>query len=94
MANITINNHGTVNIYEGVDNTVSEAKDTLLHKMYFARYKQTLGGYEGWLQLLDMYYCEQYKQMYEFIKNCKAKGGKTRHDCLECLKIIIGGTHR
>ena len=92
MANITIHNHGTVNIYEGVDtNAINKAKDTLLHKMYFARYKQTLGGYEGWLKLLDMYYCEQYEEMYEHIKNCHGKGGKTRHDCLECLKIIMGG---
>ena len=91
MANITINNHGTVNIYEGVDNTVNEAKDTLLTKMYFARYKQTLGGYEAWLKLLDMYYCEQYEEMREFIKSCKAKGGKTRHDCLVCLDTIIKG---
>jgi hypothetical protein len=95
MANITIHNHGTVNIYEGVDhNTVNEAKDELLHKMYFARYKQTLGGYEGWLKLLDMYYCEQYEEMREFIKGCQGKGGKTRHDCLVCLNTIIkGGTN-
>lgn len=92
MANITINNHGTVNIYEGVDtNAVSEAKDALLTKMYFSRYKQTLGGYEGWLKLLDMYYCEQYEEMYNHIKSCHGKGGKTRHDCLAYLQIIIKG---
>ena len=92
MANITINNHGTVNIYEGVDtNAVNEAKDTLLTKMYFARYKQTLGGYEAWLKLLDMYYCEQYEEMHEFIKACKGKGGKTRHDCLKLLETIMRG---
>ena len=56
MSNITIYNHGTVNIYESVDDTVSKAKDALLNKMYFARYKQTMGGYEAWLQLLEMYY--------------------------------------
>ena len=91
MANITINNHGTVNIYEGVDNTVSEAKDNLLHKMYFARHKATLGGYKGWLKLLDLYYCEQYEEMYDFIKSCQGKGGKTRNECLAYLKTIIKG---
>lgn len=94
MANITINNHGTVNIYEGVDhNAISEARDELLNKMYFSRYKQTLGGYEGWLALLDMYYSEQFEEMHKYIKSCQGKGGKTRHDCLKCLDIIIkGGT--
>lgn len=91
MANITINNHGTVNIYEGVNTAVSKAKDELLHKMYFSRYKQTLGGYEGWLKLLDLYYCEQYREMYKHIKSCNGKGGKTRYDCLKCLDIIISG---
>lgn len=90
MANIIIHNHGTVNVYENAD-TVNEAKDTLLHKMYFARYKQTLGGYEAWLKLLDMYYCEQYEEMRDFIRSCKAKGGKTRYDCLQCLDTIIKG---
>ena len=92
MANITINNHGTVNIYEGVDQcAVSEAKDNLLHKMYFARYKQTLGGYEGWLKLLDMYYCEQYEEMCKHIQSCNGKGGKTRNECLKCLETIMKG---
>ena len=90
MANITIHNHGTVNIYEGVDPcAVEKAKDTLLSKMYFARYKQTLGRYEGWLKLLEMYYCGDYKQMRKYIKSLNGKGGKTRNECLECLKIIL-----
>lgn len=91
MANIIINNYGTINIYENVDNAVSEAKDELLHKMYFARHKATLGGYEGWKKLTDMYYCEEYEEMRNFIKSCQGKGGKTRHDCLKCLEIIMKG---
>ena len=91
MANITIHNHGTINIYESVEDAVSRAKDTLLNKMYFARHKQTMGGYEAWLQLLEMYYCEQYEEMYHFIASCKAKGGKTRYDCLKCLETIMKG---
>lgn len=89
MQNITINNHGTVNIYgEGNDNS---AKDKLLEKLYYARYKPTMGGYEGWLKLLDMYYLGNYRGMREFIKSCHGKGGKTRHECLNYLEIIMGG---
>ena len=90
MANITIHNHGTVNIYEGANAcTVEKAKDKLLSKLYFARYKQTHGGYEGWLKLLEMYHCGDYKQMCKYIKSCQGKGGRTRSECLECLAIII-----
>lgn len=92
MANITIHNYGTVNIHEGVDESaVSKAKDRLLNKMYFARYKQTLGGYEAWLRLLEMYHCGEYAQMVKFIKSCTGKGGKTRSECLECLATIMKG---
>jgi hypothetical protein len=95
MQNITINNHGTVNIYESADPCIVEkAKDTLLSKLYFARYKQTLGGYEGWLKLLEMYHWGEYKQMHKFIKSCNGKGGKTRKDCLDCLEIIMKGAHK
>jgi len=94
MANITIHNHGTVNIYEGADpSAIEKAKDKLLTKMYFARYKQTLGGYEAWLRLLDMYYCGNFKGMYKYINSCKGKGGKTRVDCLECLRTIMKGAN-
>lgn len=92
MSNITIYNQGTVNIYESVDDAVSKAKDALLNKMYFARYKQTLGGYEAWLKLLDMYYCGDYKGMCKHIKSCNGKGGKTRNECLDYLNTIIRGT--
>ena len=94
MANITINNYGTINICENItQDDVNKKKDELLSKMYYARYKQTLGGYEGWLELLRMYYCGEYAEMCEFIKSCRGKGGKTRSACLECLAVIMkGGT--
>lgn len=89
MQNITINNHGTVNIY--AEDLVGSAKDQLLTKLYYARNKETMGGYEAWLRLLDMYYAEDFKGMKEFIESCKGRGGKTRNECLRHLNIIIGG---
>lgn len=92
MANIVINNQGgIVNIYNVNDTTVAEAKDALLTKLYWARNKQTLGGYEAWLELLDMYYAFDWQGMYDHIKACKGKGGKTRHDCLRLIETIMKG---
>lgn len=91
MANIIINNYGTVNIYSDAEQKVSKAKDLLLTKMYHARHKSTLGGYDGWRELLDMYYCGQYSEMCKYIKSCRGKGGKTRNECLECLHTIMKG---
>lgn len=92
MANITVNNYGTVNIYESVNvGATEQAKDKLLNKMYFARRKKTLGGYEGWKKLLEMYHWGEYKQMCKFIKSLNGTGGKTRKECLECLEIIMKG---
>lgn len=91
MTNIVIHNNGTVNIYNVNDTTVAEAKDALLTKLYWARNKQTMGGYEAWLELLDMYYSFEWQKMYNYIKACKCKGGKTRHDCLKLLETIMKG---
>lgn len=93
MANITIyQTGGTIHIYEGTQaQTVEMAKDKLLNKMYYARNKQTLGGRKGWEMLLDLYYAGNYKAMVKFIKACDGKGGKTRSECLECLRIIMKG---
>ena len=88
---INNNNGGVVNIYNINETTVSNAKDKLLKKMYYARYKETMGGYKTWLELLDMYYANEYKDMYELIKSFSSKGGKTRNECLECLEIIMKG---
>lgn len=89
MANITIYNHGTINIYDEHNHTVAEARNELLHKMYYARYKQTLGGYEGWLKLLDLYYSGDYKGMLKHLKSCKGKGGATRSQCMQKIKLIM-----
>jgi hypothetical protein len=89
MKNITINNYGTVNIYNVNDTTIAEAKDELLTKMYWARNKNTMGGYDAWLDLLDMYYSADWQGMYNYIKSCNGKGGKTRRECLNKLEIIM-----
>lgn len=89
MNNITINNHGTVNIYNY--DIVENARDNLLTKLYHARYKETMGGYKAWLQLLDWYYMGDYNKMIIFIKSCTGKGGKTRNECLSYLYTILGG---
>lgn len=92
MSEIIINNNGgVVNIYNVNESPVSEARDTLLTKLYYARNKDTMGGREAWLQLLDWYYEGNYKSMYNYIKACKGRGGKTRYDCLKCLEIIMKG---
>jgi hypothetical protein len=70
---------------------VSKAKDDLLTKMYHARYKRTLGGYEMWCQLVRWYASFDYQEMYDYIKSLGGTGGKTRSECLKCLEIIIGG---
>lgn len=87
MSNITINNYGTINI--GTEDTVSDARNQLLTKLYWARYKPTMGGYEAWLQLLNMYYAGDLTGMYKFISSCHGKGGKTRNECLHYIDIIM-----
>lgn len=93
MANIVIHNNGTVNIYNVNSTTVAEAKDQLLTKLYWARNKQTMGGYDAWLELLEMYYCFEWQNMYNHIKSYKGKGrgGRTRNECLRLLDIIMKG---
>lgn len=95
MADIIIHNHGTVNIYNVNDTSVAEAKDKLLTKLYWARTKQTMGGYDAWLQLLDMYYAFDWQGMYNHIESYKGKGkgGKTRNECLALLKTIMKNNH-
>ena len=69
--------------------TKDQAKNLLLDKLYHCRYKPTMGGYEGWLRLLELYYAVKYADMYEFISNCRGMGGKTRSECLEYIEIIM-----
>ena len=89
MQNITINNHGTINIY--AEDTVSNARNQLLTKLYYARLKDTMGGYDAWLELLSMYYNDDFKGMQEFIKSCNGRGGRTRNECLHYIEIIMKG---
>ena len=89
MQNITINNSTVyININE---DTVSDARDKLLTKLYYARHKETIGGYKAWHELLDMYYSLEYDRMIEHLKSCKGKGGKTRNECIKYLNIIMKG---
>lgn len=71
--------------------SVAQAKDELLTKLYHARHKSTFGGYDAWQTLLSMYYAFEYQAMYAYIANCQGMGGKTRNECLEALKIIMEG---
>ena len=84
-----INNYGTINIYNVNEATVSNAKDNLLTKLYYARNKSTMGGYNAWLELLNMYYAADWQGMYDYISSCHGKGGKTRNECLNNLEIIM-----
>lgn len=89
MNNFTINNSTVyININEGI---VSDAKDKLLAKLYYARNKATMGGHKAWEQLLHMYYMGNYQGMKELIKSCKGKGGRTRNECIHYIEIIMKG---
>ena len=92
MNNFTINN-STVHIYIN-DDTIGNAKDKLLTKLYYARHKGTMGGYNAWLKLLNMYYMNNYQGMIDFIKSCRGKGGKTRNECIYLINIIKGENER
>lgn len=83
-------NNSTVSINISED-TVSKAKDSLLKRLYYARNKDTMGNYQKWLELLDMYYRGDYESMYNFIESCKGEGGATRKACLKYLENIING---
>ena len=86
---ITINNSTvSINIH---DDTINKAKDKLLSKLYYARHKPTMGGFQAWQQLLSMYYRFDYEGMKKHIESYHGRGQQTRNECLECLNIIIGG---
>lgn len=83
--NITITN-STVNFYDR--DQIAEARDELLRRLFYARHKDTIGGYDNWLALLDHYYCEEFEDMIENIKSIKGMGGATRNVCLRLINII------
>ena len=83
--NITINN-STVNFYDR--DIVAEARDELLRRLFYARHKDTIGGYDNWLKLLDHYYCGEFEEMIENIKSIKGTGGATRKICLRLINTI------
>lgn len=85
--NIKIENC-TVSIYE-VENEVEKAKSDLLNKIFYAREKDTMGGREGWLKLLDMYFMKDYEGMVKKIEGYSGRGQATRNACLKYLKTII-----
>lgn len=78
----------TVSIYEAEDK-VEKAKSELLNRLYYAREKDTMGGRDGWLELLDMYFMYRYEDMVEKIQSFTGKGQATRNACLKCLNTII-----
>ena len=83
--NITINN-STVNFYDR--DIVAEARDELLRRLFYARHKDTIGGYDNWLKLLDYYYRGEFEEMIENIKSIKGMGGATRNICLRLINTI------
>ena len=83
--NITITN-STVNFYDR--DQIAEARDELLRRQFYARHKDTIGGYDNWLTLLDHYYCEEFEDMIENIMSIKAMGGATRNACLRLINVI------
>ena len=85
--NITMKNC-TVSIYEA-ENKVEKAKSELLNRLYYAREKDTMGGYQGWLELLDMYFMREYEAMVERIQSYAGYGQATRNACLKYLRTII-----
>ena len=92
MNNFTINNSTVyININEG---SVSEARDQLLTKLYYARNKETMGNRVGWEKLLHMYYMGNYQGMKEFIRTCRGKGGRTRNECIYLINVIMGGNNK
>ena len=91
MANITINNYGTINFYEERE-PVERAKDKLINRMYYARLSENvIGGHAGWEHLCKLYDENKYKEMKAFISQCKGRCGTRRKEMLECLDIIIKG---
>ena len=79
--NITINNYGGNITINEVPKKNFDPRSTLLSRMYYARNKQTLGGYDAWLKLLEMI---------EHISSCKGRGN-TKSVCLKCLNMIKAG---
>lgn len=73
------------------DGSISEAKDELLTKLYYARNKQTMGGHKGWEYLISLYFSGDYSGMIDYIRSCKGYGGKTRNECIRLLNTIEGG---
>lgn len=89
--NITVNNYGTINVYVR-EEAVSKAKDTLLNLMYYARLSpNVIGGYEGWLKLLDMYHRNNFKGMKAYISQCRGRCGTRRQEMLRCIDTIMKG---
>lgn len=83
---ITITN-STVNFYE--KDAIAEAKDELLRRLFYARKKDTMGGYDNWINLLDLYYSGEYEEMIENISTYSGHGGATRNAVIKLLKIIL-----
>lgn len=81
-------NNCQVTIYE-TQNRIEKAKSDLLTKLYYAREKDTMGGREVWLELLDMYYMQKYDEMKETIEAFEGSGQATRNACIRCLDTII-----
>jgi len=70
---------------------VDHAHDDLLRRMFYARNKDTLGGYEAWVELCRMYGGLEYAAMLEYLQSLHGYGQATRNTLIRALETIIKG---
>lgn len=70
---------------------VEQARDELRRRLFYARHKETLGGYEGWRTICAMLDGFEYAEALEHISSLTGKGQATRNACIEELKTILRG---
>ena len=70
---------------------VEQARDELRRRMFYARHKDTLGGYEGWRELCAMLDGFEYAEALQRISSMTGRGQATRNACIGDLKTILRG---
>lgn len=70
---------------------VERARDELRRRMFYARHKDTLGGYEGWRELCTMLDGFEYAAALERLSAITGYGQATRNACIKDLKTILRG---
>ena len=70
---------------------VSHAHDDLMRRMFYARNKDTLGGYSAWVELCRMYGGLEYEAMLQYLRSLHGYGQPTRNTLIKSLETIIKG---